>query len=187
MPGTTIQNRIHRFRRNGSALTTITGNVAYAPYQGSTGIALAYTQNFAELTALFDQYRIDYVVQKFFLTIDPSAQTATNAVYPRLYSVRDENDGNLISMAEMRERSNLKIQMLRPDRPVVLKCRPNLLSQQFLSGVTSAYTPAWNKWVNTSASTAPYYTWKWNIDNLTNTNYKVEIETIVYMSFKNIQ
>lgn len=186
MPGKLVNNLVHRFRRNGSALTTITGNVAYAPYQQATNIQLAFTQNYTELTALFDQYKIDYVIQKFYLTVDPSAQTAANAVFPRLYWVRDKNDQTLLSQAQMRERSDLKIAVLRPDRPVVLKCKPNLLTQQFLSGVTNAYTPVWNQWINTDAPTAPYYTWKWNIDNLTNTNYKVDVETIVYMSFKNV-
>jgi len=183
-----IQNTVHTFKRNFPSFTVV-GNVAYAPYQSYTNVTLNQCVNASEFSALFDQYRITYCVTKFWLRIDPSAQTASSASYPKLYWTRDYNDQTLLSMQEMRERGDMKIAVLKPDRPVVMKFKPNLLTQQTYVGVgTSSYTPVFGKWIDCGGSmSAVHYGCKWNIDDLTNTNYKVDIETTLYFQCKNVK
>lgn len=187
-PVRSLNNAVHTFRRNATA-ATVTGNVAYAPYQSSTNIALTQVVNSTDFTNLFDQFRINYVVIKFWLRIDPSAQAAGSASFPKLYWVRDKNSTTVLSQNEMRERADCKIVVMNPNRPVVMKFKPNLLTQQLYTAVgTSSYTPAYNQWIDAKTSAATfYYGALWNIDDLTNTNYKVDIESTYYFQCKNTQ
>lgn len=179
-----LRNQIHSFRRNASAVT-IAGNVAYAPYQAATNISLSQVVNSSDFTNLYDQFRINYVVVKLWLKIDPSAQAATVASFPKLYWVRDENSSTVLSQNEMRERSDCKVVVMKPDRPAVMKFKPNVLSQNFLGTGFISYTPKYDEWIDTSSAGTFYYGALWNFDDLTNTNYKVDIETIYYLQCKN--
>lgn len=182
-----LNNRIHSFSRNFPQFT-VTGSVAYAPYQSYTNVTLNQVVNSSEFSSLFDQYRISYCVTKFWLRIDPSAQTAASATYPKLYWVRDYNSQTILSQNDMRERSNLRIAVLKPDRPVVMKFIPNLLTQQNYTGLgTSSYTPVFKKFIDTGSMSAVHYGCIYNIDDLTNTNYKVDIETTVWFQCKNVK
>lgn len=187
LPGS-LNNAIHTFRRM-AAPAIVSGNIAYAPYQSNTNISLSNVVNSSDFTNLFDQYRINTVVIKFWLRIDPGAQAAGAASYPKLYWVRDKNSSTPLSQTEMRERADCKVVVLHPNRPVVMKFKPNLLTQQLYTTVgTSAYTPVFNQWIDAKTSpSAFYYGALWNIDDLTNTNYKVDIESIYYFQCKNTQ
>lgn len=178
-----IDRHCHSFKRN-FALFTISGNAAFAPYQSNTNITLNQVINATEFTSLFDQYRIKYCVTKFWLRTDPGAQVPLSATFPRLYWCRDQNSQVVLSQNEMRERGDLKIAVLHPDRPVVVKFKPNVLTQQFLSGVSTCYTPAYDQWIDTASPGAIHYGVLYNIDDLTNTNYRVDIETTVYFECK---
>lgn len=176
---------VHSFKRM-TPITTIVGAAPLAPYQNNTNVALSNLLNYTEFTNLFDQFRINYVVIKFWLRIDPSAQTAATASYPKLYWVRDYNSATLLTQNEMRERANCRISVMSPNKPVVIKFKPNLLNQQTYTTVgTSSYTPIWNQWIDRGSAAAFYYGGLYNIDDLTNTNYKVDIETTYYFQCKN--
>lgn len=180
-----LNNAIHSFKRLMSP-ATVTGNVAYAPYQSVTNVTLSGVTNSSDFVNLFDQYRIQYVVMKFWLRIDPSAQAAASASYPRMYWCRDKNSSTVLSQTEMRERGDTRIAVMNPNRPVVIKFKPNLLNQVLYSAVgTSSYEPVYNRWIDTSSAGTFYYGCLWNIDDLTNTNYKVDIETTLYIQCKN--
>lgn len=179
-----IAQQIHRFARNYQSLT-VTGNVAYAPYQQSFDTRLSYLPNATEFSNLYDQFMITYVVHKFFLEVDPSAQTAATAVFPKLYYVRDQDSLGLLTLDEMRERSNCKIKILRPDRPIVVKYKPNLLQEVYRGAVSTTYSPKWNTWIDMSNTDASHFGLIFAIDTFTNTNYKLNVQTKVYFACKN--
>lgn len=154
------------------------------PYQSVTNVALNQLVNSSDFTQLYEQFRITYCVIKFFLTIDPSAQSAGTANYPRLYWCRDTNDSVPLTENEMYERADMRSAILKPDRPVIMKFKPNVLAVNYLSGVTSAYTAKWNEWIDTANAAVPYYGCKWNIDNFTNTNYRLHIDQTFYFQCK---
>lgn len=174
---------MHSFRRN-TARFSLAGNAAYLPYQSVTNVALNQLVNVSDFTNLYEQFRINYVVIKFFLTIDPSAQAAASANFPRLYWCRDTNDSTPLSENEMYERADMRSAILRPDRPVIMKFKPNVLQTNYLSGIASAYTAKWGEWIDTANVAVPYYGCKWNIDNFTNTNYRLNIDQTFYFQCK---
>lgn len=174
----------HSFIRRGLPFT-LQGNVAYAPYQSSTNISFNQITNSAEFGALYDQYKINLVKVQFWLRIDPGAQAAASAIMPKLFWCRDMDDATPASQTEMRERSNLKIAVLRPDRPVTFWVKPNVLSEVYRGVGTTSYSPKFGQWLDMTTTDVYHYGVKWNIDNLTNNIYYVDVETTYYFQCKN--
>lgn len=180
------RQQVHHFRRSGTVFG-YSGNAVNNPLLFWRGSVFDDIVNFAEFTVLYDQYRINYVVDRFWLKIDPSAQTAATASFPKLYWSRDLDDsGVAANLNELRERGNCRIKVMNPNRPVVIKWKPNVLNSVYRTGVTdSSATPLWGQWIDMSATNLIHYGYKAAIDDLTNVNYRVDIERTVYFSCKN--
>lgn len=177
---------VHHYKRYLSQRTPISGNVGYAPYLNSLVVAgISEVVNPTDFSALYDQYRINYVVAKFWLKIDPSAQTAATASFPKMYWVRDLDDSVIPgSLNEVRERPDCRIAVMNPNRPVVIKFKPNVLDLVYQSALASTYRPRFKSWCDMSNTNTPHYGVKFAIDDLTNTNYKVDFEIKLYFSCK---
>lgn len=180
----TSKGGIYHFRRYASSVSafTLTGNAAWLPYQGQISYQLSHLAQVSDFSNLFDQYRINKVVTKFWLRIDPGAQAAATASYPKIFYVYDNDDTGLLSQNEMRERAGMRIRVLHPNRPVTCVSKPAVLSEVYRSAVATTYSPKWKQWIDMSTTDVPHYGLKFNIDDLTNTNYKVDVETIIYFS-----
>lgn len=184
VPRKTFQSDVHYFKRMAGS-TTIVGNIVNAPYLAVQTYDLNQVINPAEFTVLFDHYMITTVVTKMWLRIDPSAQAAASASYPKLYWARDTDDSTIpANLNELRQYSTCKVRVFHPNRPITIVTRPNLLALSYSSATTSNYTPVWNKWIDCGDTTTRHYGFKFGIDDLTNTNYRVDIEHIYYLKFK---
>lgn len=174
----------HSFIRKATPFA-LQGNVAYAPYQNVTAISFSQIANSAEFSALYDQYKLNLVKLQFWLRVDPSAQAAASAISPKLFWFRDMDDNVPASMTEMRERARCKIAVLRTDRPVTIWVKPNVLAEVYRGVGTTTYSPKFGQWLDMTNTDVTHYGVKWNIDNLTNTNYYVDIESTYYFQCKN--
>jgi len=184
VPRTKFSSDIHFFKRWASD-AQIVGNVAYAPYLNAFKYTLNQLPAASEFTNLFDQYMISKVVTKLFLKIDPSAQSATTASFPRLFYVRDTDDQAVpASLDELRQHATCRVKVMNPNYPVTLICKPNVLALSYTSSVASNYSPKWNQWIDLGDITTPHYGWKFVIDDLTNTNYRVTVEHTFYFKCK---
>lgn len=182
-----ISDLVHTFKRKCIGAVW-QGNGLFNPFLASVPIdGLSVLVNGTEFTQLYDQYMITGVQFTFTLVIDPGAQNAVIASYPRLFWARDEDDStNPASLDELRQYGNCKVAVLNPGVPVVAYCKPNALIEVYRNGVASTYNPVYNQWIDTtSGADARHYTFKVGIDNLTNTNYRVEIERTLYFKCKN--
>lgn len=180
-----VASQVHSFVRYATP-GLIAGNVAHAPFLGWYGPRLDFMSNSSEFTNLFDQYRINFVVYKFYLRIDPSAQTAATASFPKLYWYRDYDDSNIPgSLNEIRENGRCKMAILHPNRAVTIAFKPNVLNLMYYSGVSNQFSPNFKAWIDVAKPDCQYYGIKAAIDNLTNTNYMVDIECKYYIQCKN--
>lgn len=179
--------QVHHFRRMFANTGTIVGNAVYNPYLDIFGpVTLSQVQGASDFTNLFDQYRLNFCVVKFYLKISPDAQTAANASFPKLYWHRDYDDSNVpLSIAEMRENGRTKVAVMHPNRPVTIKFKPNCLGVLYQSAIANQYTPKFKQWLDMSNAQTPHYGFKYAIDDLTNTNYRVTQEIYLYFSCKN--
>lgn len=185
--GGNVKKGIYHFSRWVTAGST-GGNLAFIPYTPS-GFAPTFNNlvNFTEFTTLFDQYRINSVVFKLTMTVDPGAQAAANAVIPRLFYMIDNDDAAVVSgLDEFRQHSKCKIVNMLPGKTISIKFKPAVLGLIF-NGVTSAYAPKWKQWLDCLQADVPHYGIRWAIDNFTNTNYVLRTEAKVYFSMRHLR
>lgn len=172
-----LKRDIYYFKRYISNPETITGNAVHAPYLAGYSFNLGQLPNVGEFTALFDQYRITYIQVKFFLKIDPGAQTAATASYPRIFYCRDYDDDVLPpSLNVLREHNRTSVRVLHPNRAVTVGFKPAIADLIYSSPTSSAYSPQWKQWIDCNNSAVPHYGLKWAIDDFTNTNYRLSTE-----------
>lgn len=168
---------------------SINGSVGFAPYLGAFTYNLSALVNSQEFTNLFDQYRITFIVARWWLSVDPSAQTAAAAVYPKLYWYRDYDDSTIPgSLNEMRENGRTKVVNMHPSRPITIAFKPNTLLNVWNTGFTTAtQSPAWKQWIDCTNPNTTHYGYKMAIDNFTNTNYTLTSEVTYYFQCKSVR
>lgn len=160
----------------------IIGNAVNAPVVAVFSLAgLSNVINVSEFQNLFDQYRIEKCMLKFYLKVDPGAQAAASATIPRLYSYRDKDDQTVpTDLNEFKENQYCREQVMSLYRPCTLVCRPNVL--QTITGGSNR--PVKAPFLDIGTTTTPHYCWKVAIDDLTNTNYFVDVEATLWFTCK---
>lgn len=178
---------VHHYKRMYDG-GTIVGNALYNPYVNGFNYKFSNLPNYTEFTALYDQFRINYVVTKWYLKIDPSAQTAATASFPRMYYCVDaDDDAPPTNINELRNHGRTRMVIMNPNRPVTIKFRPSVLIQAYEGATTTAYIPKWKQFVDCADFATPHYGLKVAIDDLTNTNYQVTVETILYFTMRDVR
>lgn len=181
---TNIKRDLYAFKRRFFS-GTITGNAAHIPYLEGKSVALSNLPSVSEYSNLFDRYMITYVKVYYHLKIDPSAQSASTASFPKLYYIRDYDDGTAsLSLNDMREHGKCTYRVMNPNRPVVFGLRPSTLTEKYRFPISTTYSPQWNQWIDMATTDVPHYGWKIGIDDLTNTNYKVDVEVVMWFKCK---
>lgn len=130
-----------------------------------------------DFTNLFDEYRINSVTVIIRLEVDPSAQAAPTAVYPRLTTWKDYNDTAIpASIDEVRTRQAKQISTLYPGKNVVRKVRPAVQTAilKSPSGVT-VNAPKWNQWLPCSVTDVEHLGLKYCIERWSSVNYTINV------------
>lgn len=179
-----IGRDVHYFKRSFSG-NNIAGNAGYAPFLGAYAVNLANLPNVSEFANLFDRYMITHWQVRLYLKIDPSAQTAATASYPRVFTVKDYDDDTApASLDALREHAHCKTQVLTPYKPVIVNIKPAVLAEVYRSGIYTSYSPKWKQWLDMATTGVTYYGFKLGIDDLTNTNYSITIENTLWFRCK---
>lgn len=128
---------------------------------------------------------ITYVKVYYHLKVDPSAQSGAIATWPKLYYVRDYDDSAPpASIDELRQHAKCTYRVMNPNKPVVFGFKPSVTNQVYRTAVTTGYSPQWRQWIDFAQVDVPHYGYKMAIDDLTNTNYKVDVEMVVWFKCK---
>lgn len=168
-------------------LATINPNALNVNY-GATDFRLNQLPNIADFTNLFGQYRINKIKLTMTLNQDQSAQTSTNAVFPRLYVQNNYLDATPPSDAnELRQSPNTKQISMRSGKMYTFWIKPAVASYLYVSATSSGYTPRWNTWIRSSDSTLPHYGFKWAVENLIQNVYSIAFEATFYISCRDVQ
>lgn len=179
-----VASQVHAFKRSANILA-VTGAAGYAPYCNSFAFQLANLPNNTDFTNLFDSYMLSHVQLKFYLSVDPSAQTAATAYQPRMFYCRDHNDATApATINELRERGDCQTRVLTVSRPVTINIKPSVLGEALRTGGLITYIPKYKQWLPTANNDVPHYGLKFAIDDLTNTNYKVNVEATYWLRCK---
>lgn len=158
-----INNQIHTFERTlpESAIVNEAGGFT----TGSLSIILSNVRGYAELTALYDLYRICKAV----IIITPLANSSdvTNLSTPLrqepFYWVRDYNDDSKpASINELFEYSDMHTEVL-PGKQIRILLYPKCLRMLYESAIATSYeaVPSSRVWISTSDPNVPHYGLKW--------------------------
>jgi len=148
--------------------------------------------NFLAYTTLYDQYRINSVVVKFIPTMaevvsrqydDGTTGDLTEKI-PSLFVVLDRDDDNYLTSEDQARGFRLH-KRTTATKGQQWKFKPNTLQPVFRTGVTSAYSVAYNTWLDCSYADVPHFGLKCLIEPAEPRNaYNYRVETTYYVSFK---
>lgn len=179
-----LKNDVFQFKRR-YLDGTIVGNAAYQPYIQGKSVSLNLVPGNSDFGNLFDRYMITYAKIYYHLKVDPSAQSASTATWPKLYYVRDYDDaGSAFTIDDLRQHGRCAYRVMNPNKPVVFGFKPATLSETYRSAISTAYAPKWRTWIDMNSNDVPHYGWKIAIDDLTNTNFKVDVEVVLWFKCK---
>lgn len=158
---------------------------------GAYTFKLSDLPNSGEFTALFDQYRILGVSIMFVPSWDGSDANpiSTNTPQPDIRTVLDYTDsGTPANMNELYEYQNCK--MTHGSRIHKRFFVPAVLSSNYETVTTTAYTPKWKLWLTTDDPATPHYGLKYGIFKLatgTTQNYYWRVYATYYIQCKNVK
>lgn len=170
----------HRYKRSYSMdlLTTATA-------QG-TGyiIQLNALPNFAEFTALYDSYRIEWVTVWAIPTQTDAQIAGANLYVPSLYSVVDKDDATLpANLFSILEHGNMKITTMDKMQKLC-SFRSAVQGELFRSGATRGFNRLESQWIDCAQADIPHYGLKvWTEPAITGNN-GIRLLADVYISFK---
>lgn len=153
---------IHKFRRYSRPyVLDLTSNPTGESLQ-AYNFNLQDVTNYTELTAIYDQFRIDYITLK--LTWSPKVVQSANVnnpgqtIYPILWYAKDYDDIVVpATLATLKERGNLRSFRLTPNREHKISLKPAVLGAMYQSAVATAYSPKWNQKIDMTNSSTPHY------------------------------
>lgn len=184
-----VRNQLYYFTRRCAPIATIVGNPASAPFLYGSVFKLSDLPNVTDFSNLFDRYMLTYVKMAFYLKVDPSAQNAATATFPKIYLTRDYDNEAIVpsNINALREQAKCIVRVLTPNRPVTIGIRPACQAMTQLNTTTNVRTPVWKQWIDFDSPDVPHYAVKWAIDDFTNTNYKLDIEYQYWFRCKDVK
>lgn len=161
---------VHRYVRFVATPQTITCTGVEA--NGCGIFQLQDTQNYTELTALYDRYKITHVQARIQLVTNPNSQFWTNSQtlsqptnwFPKLWYCKDYDDSNTETIAALKQRAGTKMFVLKPDKMYKVNIKPAILGQTYRTATTTGYAPMWKQWIDVNNADVPHYGWKYAID-----------------------
>lgn len=164
-----------KFPRSGHlrAIRLSNADSTYNAHYVITGSDLTYYGNVAlvfnmsniagatEMVNLFDNFRITKVLYRFVMQRNPDQVTTSGfkGIYPRLTWCHDFNDSTAITRNQIMQRSNVR-EFQFSDSSVATRwysLNPSVLVQMYETTTSSAYSPKWRQWLDTSDSVTPHY------------------------------
>lgn len=190
-----MKYNVHMYKRYGTA-TLIAATQPTTSYNNVITFDLSQVRSPAELTTLYDQYKITGVKVMFKLVTNSDSNLGLNSTtasaaanfYPTLMWCRDYDNNTVEMPNDLRERNNTQMAVLKPNSMISVFVRPALRNQVYLDGVTTATSPVWDQWLDCSASNVPHYGLKYAIEmnGLTTVqDFYMRIEYVYYLKFKN--
>lgn len=161
---------VHSFRRYTDALPVdITGTT----YQLGMVFKLDDVKGAADFSDLYDRFMLTCVVLRFKLVSNPynAINLANNPAvnnhanwFPKLWYCPDYDDNASETLAQLKERSQTKCKVLRPNSIVTVVVRPAVTVQTYRTATTTGYAPKWKQWIDMANQDVPHYGLKFVVD-----------------------
>lgn len=117
--------------------------------------------NYTEFTALYDQYRIDWVDCKFMFTNNMSNVTSPSTTLPVMYLAKDYDDSNSANYTDLQQYSTLDVWQLgnQQGRDGIhhVRVKPNVDVTLYQSALLTGYSRGKPQFIDTSSPSVPHY------------------------------
>lgn len=187
-----IRNNIHSYKRRyyvGGLVTSTLGEATLG-----MSFRLDSLPNYAEFTALYDQYKITGVLlnvtwRSTTLSAIESANTSQTGVPWMLHWV-DRDDDSTPTYAAAQEVSRVRRYTFDTGkRNCRIFFRPNTLSATYVSAVSTGYSSDFNRWVDVGNTDVKFYGYKLAIHapwagTGSAPAYYFDVEAVLYLKFK---
>lgn len=131
-------------------IITSTGSATFTSFN----FQLADCSDVAEMTAVFDQYRIDRIDMRIVPNITESL--SSTPVLGRNYSAIDLDDANAFtSLTDALDYNN--VQVWEPTNPIQLTFIPRFAYAAFASGVFSSFANSKPRWIDAASTGVQHY------------------------------
>lgn len=140
-------------------------SVTDLPQYNAVGWRLQDIPNYGEITALFDQYKICMVKQKWTFSNAPQAQQLpfTTGAMSTFHYAFDVNDNSIpTSLAQLEEYQTYKNRVLAAEKPFTLTFRPMWAAMAYEGGAGTGYS-AKRGWIDCNDPGVYHYGIKWSI------------------------
>ena len=135
---------------------------------------LNHVTQFAELKAMYDQYKINFVeiYMTWSPTLLPVAHTATGGpsyragVIPpslKVFHIADYDDSDPLTLDEFKQRAKTKLTLLKPMVKKKIVVKPAVLSQIYETLTSTGYAPKWNVKLDCNDDSVPHYSYKFGV------------------------
>lgn len=188
---------IHSFKRHTYITSASTGTgIGAGTYYGIFSPQLSQLPNNSEFGALYDQYRIIYVIYRISWrsTSVEMTTTADNQAIGAPYCLwtLDRDDSNVpTSLNQLREYANMREHYFSDNKRVLyIKFRPNTLTEHYQSTTYNSYSPSYKRWIDINdGGTTPYYGCKFALvepnSGSPNRAQQFDIDATFYFQMKN--
>lgn len=124
----------------------------------SSQYQLASVLDPADLTSLYDRYRIVGVSLKFHYLQNASFIPGNNANLPTLYWAFDGDDANVpASTTEVAVKGYCKSKVLNANRPLSVYIKPRITKEIYSSPITTGYSSEKACWLDCASSGIPHF------------------------------
>lgn len=145
--------------------TSIPLNLAGAGIKNTNfQFALSDLQNYTELSALYDQYKITKCIMYLNWSPFDDANNYVNDNYstpellaPILNYLVDYDDTSVMTEAELKQRSRVKQIRMKPGVQYKIALTPACLTEIYRTGVSSSYAPKFNQILDMGSPDVPHY------------------------------
>lgn len=123
---------------------------------------------YAEITDLFDDYRIKKVTLRFDWSQDGYPGSSPTLMAPLIYYVQDFNDASTTNLTNLLQYPEVKNHSFYSGgyKPLIVELRPRPLMDIASTGITTAYGPTLAApWIRTSEPGVPHYGFKLAANN----------------------
>ncbi len=127
---------------------------------GGVGVYGPSTPNSAELSNLFDQYRIAQVTVRIDWVYNSYPVTSGNAVAPLIYYVADYDDSGSAVLSSLLQYPGVRTHSFLQDgyTPLVFQVKPKPLRDIASTGILTSYGPMTTApWIRTAELSTPHY------------------------------
>lgn len=136
--------------------------------------SLSQILNSSDLTNICDKYKIKKtVIRVYFNSNTNSVQSASSL--PQITYMTDQDDASIPTPSAVREKMGSKIKYFNNRNFATIVCYPRPVSEVFNTGVTSAYSPGCQMWIDCTNNNVEHYGLKGVLQNvnLTSTPFQV--------------